>query len=177
MSTQPPDPSPYGTPPPGAPPPPPSGYPGPEVPQGYVTTQLAGFWRRLVAYIIDAILVGIVTGVIFAVINGVVGSTADTQANSTRSGLIGLVIGLAYFGWLWGTRGQTLGYMVLGIRVTRSDGSPISVGRALIRYLALYVSGALCLIPLIISAFMIGMGQRKQGLHDLIADTVVVRTG
>jgi uncharacterized RDD family membrane protein YckC len=177
MSTQPPDPTPYGTPPPGAPPPPPPGYPGPEVPQGYVTTQLAGFWRRFFAYLIDSILVGIVSGVIFGVINGIVRSASDTQTLSSGSALIGLVIGLAYFGWLWGTRGQTLGYMVLGIRVTRSDGSPITVGRALIRYLALYLSGALCLIPLIISAFMIGLGQRKQGIHDLIADTVVVRTG
>jgi uncharacterized RDD family membrane protein YckC len=172
MSTEPPNPTPYGT-----PSPPPPGYPGAAEPQAYATTQLAGFWRRLAAYIIDAIVVGIVTGVIVAVINGIVQSTVDTQTYSSRSGFVGLIIGLAYFGWLWGTRGQTLGYMALSTRVTRSDGSPITVGRALIRYLALYVSGLLCGIPLIISAFMIALSQRKQGIHDLIADTVVVRTG
>ena len=176
MSTQPPDQPPtppsFGGPPPGQP-----AYAGGPAPQAYATTALAGFWHRLVAYIIDGIIVGVVSSIITTLINaGIHATVSDTTGYSTRSGLVSLVIGLIYFGWLWGTRGQTLGYMALGMRVTRTDGSDISVGRALVRYLALWVSAALCAIPLIISAFMIGLGQRKQGIHDLVADTLVVRT-
>jgi uncharacterized RDD family membrane protein YckC len=168
-------------------PPPPSGYPGPQgsqpygappySTQPYATTQLAGLGRRFLAFLIDGLLVSIVAGVIFGLINTALRvSTSDTAGYSSRSGLISLLIGLGYFGWLWGTRGQTLGYMALGMRLTRGDGGPVGVGRAIGRYLAIYVSEVLCLIPFIISAFMIGLSQRKQGIHDLIADTVVVRT-
>jgi uncharacterized RDD family membrane protein YckC len=45
----------------------------------------------------------------------------------------------------------------------------------MLRYLLIYLSFAICLIPAIISAFMIGLGQRKQGIHDLIVGTLVVR--
>ena len=175
MSTQPPGQPPY--PPPYGPPPGQPAYAMGPAPQAYATTQLAGFWRRLVAYLIDGIIVGVVSSVITSLINaGIHASFSDTTGYSTRSGLISLIIGLVYFGWLWGTRGQTLGYMALGMRVIRTDGSDISIGRAAVRYIALWVSAALCAIPLIISAFMVGLGQRKQAIHDLVADTVVVRT-
>ncbi len=52
----------------------------------------------------------------------------------------------------------------------------MSFGLGLVRYLLIYLSFALCLIPAIISAFMIGLGQRKQAIHDLIAGTLVVRS-
>jgi len=136
-------------------------------PYGYgaqATTQLAGFWRRFVAYVLDAIIGAIAHA-----------STGDTTGVSVRGGVVTLILGLLYFGYLWSRSGQTIGYMALGLRLVRVDGQPVTFLFGMIRYLLIYLSFAICLIPAIISAFMIGLGQRKQAIHDLIVGTLVVR--
>lgn len=157
------------------PPPPPAAAPYP----GYtaqVATELSGFWRRLGAYVIDAVILGVIGGIIQAIIGAIVhASGADTTGTTVRSGLIGLILELAYFGFLWARYGQSVGYMALGIRLVRADGGPISGGLAVLRALLIYLSFAICLIPAIISAFMIGLGSRKQAIHDLMLNTLVVR--
>jgi len=142
---------------------------------GAQATTLSGFWRRFVAYVLDAIIVGVVSGIVEAIIAAIT-SGNDTTATGVRSGLIGLVLGLLYFGYLWSRNGQTVGYMALGIRLVRVDGRPVTFGLGMLRYLLIYLSFALCLIPAIISAFMIGLGQQKQAIHDVIVGTLVVRT-
>jgi uncharacterized RDD family membrane protein YckC len=157
--------------PPGAPPPP--SY-GPYQAAGPVAaTNLAGFWRRFVAYIIDAIIVGVVAGIIAAIVRA---STSDLAGATVREGVIGLILGIIYFGYLWSRNGQTLGYMALGIKLIRSSGEAVSFGVAAARYILIYLSFALCLIPAVVSAFMIGLGAHKQGIHDAIVSTYVVRT-
>lgn len=133
---------------------------------------LAGFWRRLVAYIIDAIVVGVISGVITAILRV---PANDVAGLSTRSVLISLIVGVLYFGYLWSRNGQSLGYMALGIRLIRTNGTPVSFGVAIVRYILIYLSFTLCLIPAIISAFMIGLGSQKQAIHDAIVGTLVVR--
>ena|SRR5215831_7126136 len=141
-----------------------------------VTAELGGFWRRLVAYIIDAVIVGIAAGIVEAIINAIVrASTSDVTGAGVRGGLVSLILGLLYFGYLWSRNGQTLGYMALGMRLVRADGQPVSFLLGALRYLLIYLSFAICLIPAIISAFMIGLGGRKQAIHDLICGTLVVR--
>lgn len=158
------------------PPPPPtaSSYPG------YTTqtiTELAGFWRRLGAYVIDAVILGVAGAVVQAIIGAVVrGSGSDTTGLTVRSGLIGFILELAYFGYLWSRYGQSVGYMALGIRLVRGDGGPISGGLAVLRAVLVYLSFALCLVPAIVSAFTIGLGRQKQAIHDMMLNTFVVRT-
>jgi uncharacterized RDD family membrane protein YckC len=94
---------------------------------------------------------------------------------SWRGGLISLILGLLYFGYLWSRNGQTIGYMALGMRLVRADGSPVTFFLGAFRYFLIYLSFAICLIPAIISAFMIGLGARKQAIHDLICGTYVLR--
>ena len=138
---------------------------------------LAGFWRRLVAYIIDVIVIAVISGIIESIIGGIIrASTTDVTGISVRGGLITLIVGLLYFGYLWSRNGQSIGYMALGIRLIRTSGAPVSFGLALVRYLLIYLSFGLCAIPAIISAFMIGLGSQKQGIHDAIVGTLVVST-
>ena len=138
---------------------------------------LAGFWRRLVAYIIDVIVIAVISGIIESIIGGIIrASTTDVTGISVRGGLITLIVGLVYFGYLWSRNGQSIGYMALGIRLIRTSGAPVSFGLALVRYLLIYLSFGLCAIPAIISAFMIGLGSQKQGIHDAMVGTLVVRT-
>ncbi len=157
------------------PPPPPASSYGP----GYgvqATTALASFWRRFGAYVIDAIILGVIGAVIQAIIGAIAqASTTDTTGVSVRGGLVALVLYLIYFGYLWSRNGQSIGDMALGIRVVRTDGSLLSIGVALARALLVYLSFALCLIPAIISAIMIGAGERKQAIHDVMCGTLVVR--
>ncbi len=136
---------------------------------------LAGFWRRLVALIVDSILLGVAASLVSLAIAPLMHVTTVSGTGGIR-GTIEFILGLIYFGWLWSTRGQTLGYMVMGIRLIRSDGTQIGVGRALLRFVLIELSFAFCAIPAIVSAFLIGLGERKQGIHDLLVDTVVVRT-
>jgi uncharacterized RDD family membrane protein YckC len=100
--------------------------------------EYAGLWPRLAGLLIDVVLLAIVSW-----------------------GIANLV----YFIGLWAWRGQTLGQLVMNIRVVRTDGSHVDLRTAVLRFLGYIV----CFL---IAAF----DARKQGLHDRIAETYVVRS-
>jgi uncharacterized RDD family membrane protein YckC len=132
-----------------------------------------GFWIRVVAYIIDAILLGIV-GAILSVPLGVNYSDPNslTSGAARTSNGIDLVLSFVYFTLLWSYMGASLGQRLLGMRVVdATTGQPISFGKAALRWLGLIVSFLICFIGVILVAF----DSRKQGLMDKIAGTVVVR--
>lgn len=84
----------------------------------------------------------------------------------------GLIFLVLYTVGFWAWRGQTLGKIALRVRVVGVDGRPIGVGRAIVRYIGYLVSTLVFLGGYL----MIGLTRRKQGLHDKIARTYVVRT-
>ena len=131
-----------------------------------VTTNKAGFWVRTFAYVVDAIGVGIVSGIIASIISG--GATGTT-ANG-----LSFLIGIAYFCYFWSGQGggQTLGMRVLNLKVVRTDGSALTLTQALIRYVGLFVS----FICLFIGVIWVAFDADKQGWHDKIAGTYVIRT-
>ncbi|HZC26135.1 MAG TPA: RDD family protein [Actinopolymorphaceae bacterium] len=149
------------------------------------TGELAGFWRRLVALVIDFIviwIVDVIVGFILALIFGATYSLSSGGVGYSTNGgagwvtnLVQLLIFLAYFGAFWSYRGQSLGDMALGVKVVRTDGSQIGFGRGVARALALWLSFAIIIIPAIISAFTVGLGSRKQALHDMVVDTQVLK--
>ncbi len=126
-----------------------------------VAMNYAGFWRRLVAVIIDGVILGAITGILMAIFG----------AQQTASWL-GSVIGIIYVIGFWTWRGQTPGKMVMGIKIIKTDGSPIGIGRAVLRYVGYLVST----IIICIGYLMIAWDSKKQGLHDKIAGTYVVKT-
>ena len=162
------------------PPPPPPGYaPPPQMPSGYQPMAVAspgsygGFWIRVVAYIIDAIILGIIGGIL-SVPLGVNYSDVNSlsSAGSRTSNGIDLVLSLVYFVGLWTYMGGTIGQRILGMRVVdATSGQPIGLGKAVIRWLGLLLSFFVCAIGVIWVAF----DGRKQGWMDKIAGTVVVR--
>ena len=118
-----------------------------------------GFWLRVGAYIIDVILLGIV-GSILSLVLGVAGQA------------MAVLIYIVYFIGLWGTAGQTIGMMLLGLHVVRDvDGGKIRWGTAVLRLVGLFVAFACLYIGVIWVAF----DSRKRGWHDRIGGTVVVR--
>ena len=139
-----------------APPP----QPGASSPSGGPSGPRAGFFTRLGAALIDGILLGIV------------GLVIDLIIGQTGGGIVGLILGIAYFGYLEGSNsGQTLGKRALGIRVIDfNSGGPIGFGRAVIRYFARILSAIACLL----GYFWMLWDKEKQCWHDKLATDVVV---
>ena len=82
-----------------------------------------------------------------------------------------LIIALAYFAGLWAWKGTTIGGIVLKLHVVRCDGQPVTFLAALVRGLA----AALSVIVLFLGFLWIAWDHDKQGWHDKIAGTIVVR--
>jgi len=134
----------------------------------------AGFWKRYAAYFLDSFLVGIINFPVSLVFNGI-GAVSDNSAVMGVMYLLGIlagfVIGIAYYAWFHSSRGgATLGKMAVGIKVVRSDGERLTFMRAFGRYWGFILSSLTLFIGFIMAAFT----ERKQALHDMLCDTVVV---
>lgn len=136
------------------------------------TREYAGFWIRLTAYLIDGIILWLI-GLITDYVSWQIFRLSEASDITVRVALtsVAWLINIAYFVGFWTWRGQTPGKILLGVRVVGTDGSPLSIRRAFLRYLGYIVSG----IMLLIGFLWIAFDSRKQGIHDKIADTYVVR--
>jgi uncharacterized RDD family membrane protein YckC len=151
-----------------------------------VSAAYAGFWRRFVAYIIDRLLLAIPSGILALVfivpaIVTLVGTCGSKECHPAMilpfiMGWIWLavliVIGhVLYFAWFESSRFQaTPGKMLLGIIVTDTVGRRISFLRALGRNIGKIISHLMFNIGFI----MAGLTAKKQALHDMLADCLVV---
>ncbi len=151
----------------------------------------AGFWKRVAAYILDAIVLYIPQTLIEKAFGGDAAKATLKQVSADAVGnpdaimaanmhyfatmwpatLLMIVIGILYFALCESSAWQgTLGKLALGIRVTDLQGRRISFPRALGRYLAKILSTLILLIGFL----MVAWTRRKQGLHDMIAGTLVL---
>jgi uncharacterized RDD family membrane protein YckC len=144
--------------------------------------QNAGFWWRFLAYIIDGIIVNVAT----SIISGILGLGAGTSMAMLEGGsdsvmatsvllsaVLSLVLTWLYFALMESSSMQaTVGKLAIGAIVTDLDGNRISFGRATGRYFAKILSAVILMIGFI----MVGFTARKQGLHDMMAGTLVWKT-
>jgi len=137
----------------------------------------AGFWIRLVAVFLDTLILMVANcGLGFTI--GLYGSLSLEQLSGPQDPalsliqfLLGTVVGWGYSAGLTCSSYQgTLGKKIMGIKVVGADGERISFGRATGRFFATYLSTFLCCVGYLMVAF----NAKKQGLHDLIAETYVV---
>jgi uncharacterized RDD family membrane protein YckC len=192
----PPPPKPAAPPAPAVPPPPKPASPAPPPPAPVVappppiaassarapaaraaTGEPAEFLPRLLAYLIDAAILTAVSVVIMvptAVIAGLLGRRVPILALllSGVGYLLVLAVCIGYPVYFWANRGATPGKKFLKLRVVRVDGvDPIGYAKAFLRLVGYMASGFI----LYIGFLMILFTERKQGLHDMIAGTLVVR--
>lgn len=139
----------------------------------------AGFWKRFAAWFIDSIVIGIASmiiaipiGVLVALApGGDIGSLQDSGAFDLLGQLVSWLLSAWYFGWMYASSHQaSLGKMAVGIKVVRGDGEALLFWRGFWRTFAQIVSGIILLIGYIMAAFT----ERRQALHDLMCDTLVV---
>jgi uncharacterized RDD family membrane protein YckC len=133
-----------------------------------------GFGSRLVAQIVDGIILLIVNYILGATMAG---ATSFAFYGAEAYPLLGAggVIFLLYFVILEGMWGATVGKMVMKIKVVREDGSACGLMPALIRNI-LRIIDALPFLYIIGLIFM-SRSDKKQRLGDRIAKTVVVKSG
>ena len=128
----------------------------------------AGFWRRLVAYLIDGVVLNVAGFFGFVVLFAMIPELPQWAVT-----LISHIAVWLYFAFLESSISQaTLGKRALGLRVTDEKGQCIGFGRATVRHFGRFLN-----------AFSFGIGYlsiafepRKQGFHDMVARTVVLRT-
>jgi len=149
----------------------------------------AGFWRRVAANVIDGFIINLagflvllllapVFGVGMVGLMGLSGGGVDEGALGAGMILFQLLaqlgvfaLSITYYVWMQSSAHMaTLGKMAVGIKVVRADGTRISVARGIGRYFAFMLSS----LTMGIGFIMAGMTQRKQALHDMICDTLVV---
>ena len=146
----------------------------------------AGLWRRFAASIIDSLITSIASYIVLIPLALVLGigmgeilgseSSAGSIVFMLAQYALGIGIPAAYFGWMHSSSSMaSLGKMAVGIKVCRTDGQAMSFARAIGRYFA-YTLFALftCGLGVLISGLMVAFSQRKQALHDMICDTIVV---
>lgn len=167
-----PPPTPYGPGPwPGA-----YGYDMPSPYQGEL--EYGGRLRRLVAAIIDGLIVYVVTWVLTTPVLGYGTMYEGSVGRQTAANLLAAVVAFLYYVLQHGRWGQTLGKRAMSLRVVRAeDAGAIGYGQAAWRLLFAYViSLATCGIGGLVDVAWILWDRRRQALHDKVARTVVIRT-
>ena len=138
--------------------------------------EYGGIVTRAIAFAIDAAIVNgialIVAAAAAVVISLFPGSHKLHALEAVIAGAIFLIWCVAYFATFWATTGQTPGDRVMQIRVTRGDGSRVHGIRAIVRVAATVAAA----IPLFAGFVPIVLTERRRGLPDWVADTVVIRT-
>jgi uncharacterized RDD family membrane protein YckC len=142
----------------------------------------AGFWIRLVAYLIDYVIVFLpmmVAGVASTLL--LVPAIESPQGGGfsplavllfSAGGILTLLLSILYPLYFWVSRGATPGKMLLNLRIVTEEGqSPIDTKQALLRLVGYFVNS----FTLGIGFLLIAFSTDKRGLHDRLAETSVVR--
>src|SRR3954452_6483421 len=148
----------------------------------YASHPYGGFWIRVVAVIIDSVVIQVIVLPLSLALGAALGF-AGLAVGMPRDGVSGvaLITGFALavlVMWLYealmtsSEKQATVGKLVLGLRVTDLAGNRISFGRATARVLSKYLSSAILFIGYVMVAFT----EKKQGLHDMIAGTLVQKS-
>ena len=134
--------------------------------------EYAGFWIRVGASIIDSILILIIIIPLLTFIYGEEYWLSESFVQGTWDVLLNYILPAIAVIIFWIYRSATPGKMVLGLTIVdaQTGGKP-TTGQFIGRYLGYYVST----IPLFLGFIWVGIDKRKQGWHDKLVGTVVIR--
>jgi uncharacterized RDD family membrane protein YckC len=137
--------------------------------------QYAGFVTRLIAWIIDQLVIvgfSFITGWIASFVLDIL--AFDNQVYEITVAIILIIVNFAfllfYFIGLWMISGQTLGKSIMGLRIVRADGARLKLRNAILRFIGYPISSLL----LFLGYLMVLVDRRRQALHDKIGGTIVV---
>jgi uncharacterized RDD family membrane protein YckC len=134
--------------------------------------EYVGFWPRVGASLIDTILLMIIVLPVIHMIYGPSYWVSDSLVQGPADFLVSWVMPAIAVILFWIARQATPGKMAIGAKIVdASTGQAASTGQLVGRYLGYYVS----VLPLFLGIFWVAFDDRKQGWHDKLARTVVVR--
>ncbi|MBX3587792.1 MAG: RDD family protein [Ramlibacter sp.] len=134
--------------------------------------EYVGFWPRLGASLIDIVLQLLVTLPLTWLIYGRLSSPTGVGFQGTADLLINLVLPAVLVIGFWVYLGATPGKMAISARIVDADtGAPLTPTQSCIRYVGYIVS----FLALGLGYLWIAFDRRKQGWHDKMANSVVVR--
>jgi len=134
--------------------------------------EYVGFWLRLWASLIDTAIIAALIYPALQLIYGQAYWSGTSLVQGPADFLLSFVLPAVAVILFWLARQATPGKLAIGARIVdaRSGGKP-STGQLLLRYLGYYLAA----IPLLLGLIWVGLDPRKQGWHDKLAGTVVVR--
>jgi uncharacterized RDD family membrane protein YckC len=140
-----------------------------------------GFWIRFLAFAIDNIIIyfsSFLLLVVGALAVGINYSPSEGGYLERLSEIVTvpyvftlIILTIIYYTYFIGASGQTIGKLVCHLKVVQTNGEPVSYGQAFLRWVGYLVSS----IFLYLGFFWIAIDPNRQGWHDKIADTYVVR--
>ena len=134
--------------------------------------EYAGFWVRVGASFIDSLLIVIITFPLLISLYGWEYFSSEQLVAGPADFLITWILPAVAVVWFWMQRQATPGKSALALRVVDAEsGASLSLAQSIGRYLAYFVS----IIPLGLGLLWVGFDSRKQGWHDKLASTVVIR--
>lgn len=144
----------------------------------------AGFASRAIAFVLDIVAMSLAGLVAIALLQALLGfftlygllGQRVTQSDlfhaivAVAVALVGAAIAIGYPVGFWVLLGQTPGKMLMGLRIVRSNGKPLTIRYALLRYVGYWVSA----IPLGLGFLWVLVDDRREGWHDKLAGTCVM---
>ena len=137
----------------------------------FPSIEYAGFWIRFLASVLDSVLLLMVMVPLLMVFYGP-GVLFATESPGLAYDVINYGLPIIAVIVFWQYRSATPGKMMMDIYIVDADTlRHPPFGRLLLRYIGYYVS----ILTLFLGFFWIGWDKRKQGFHDKIANTVVIK--
>jgi uncharacterized RDD family membrane protein YckC len=130
----------------------------------------AGFWVRFWAYLIDLLVIAGITSILIKPVFALLGLETDDSVWYAPYAILSAVVFYGYFVLMTKFLNQTVGKMILGIRVVSLKADSLSWDTLLFReWIGRFISAVIWPLYAIV-----GFTSLKQGIHDFIADTTVV---
>ena len=134
--------------------------------------QYAGFWIRVLATLIDTVWLMALTFALGWMIYGAIYFQSDEFSQGYADIFISYILPFILTLVFWYYKSATPGKMILGIKIVDADTlAKATTGKLVLRYVGYYVS----LLPLGLGFLWVGWDRRKQGWHDKIGGTLVIK--
>ncbi|MBT2643974.1 RDD family protein [Bacillus sp. ISL-41] len=130
----------------------------------------AGFWTRFWAYLLDLIVIGSINRMIINPVFRALDVSLIEDGIFSPMAIATAIVFYLYFVLMTKFSGQTLGKMVFGLKVVELDGKGLSWGTVIFReWIGRFISATIMILYVVVA-----FTKKKQGLHDLFADTTVI---
>lgn len=140
-----------------------------------MSVSYASFWFRTAAILVDGliiILIFLIVTLLYVLYFLFIGQNNPSLLSNIMQTLFYFIMLILYFPFMESRGGATFGKKIVGIKVLNANGEPVSFLRSLGRNFAKIISSLI----LMIGFMMAGFTKKKQGLHDIIASCVVVKS-